>query len=35
MALAGGGLAVAYGFKEIHVFGAMYLGASAPFVLLY
>jgi hypothetical protein len=30
MALAGGGLAVLYGFKEIHVFGAMYLGASAP-----
>ena len=30
MALAGGGIAVAYGFKEVHIFGALYLGTSAP-----
>jgi hypothetical protein len=33
MALAGGGVALGYGYKEMHVFGALYLGASAPVFL--
>jgi hypothetical protein len=33
MALAGGSIAVFYGFKEVHVLGAAYLGASAPVLL--
>jgi hypothetical protein len=33
MALVGGGIAVAYGFKEVHVFGALYTGASAPVLI--
>jgi len=33
MALAGGGVALGYGYKEIQFFGALYLGASAPVVL--
>jgi hypothetical protein len=33
MALAGGGIAVAYGFKEVHIFGALYTGASAPVLI--
>ena len=33
MAIVGGLIAIAYGFKELHVFGAAYLGASAPVLL--
>lgn len=33
MAVMGGVLAIMYGYKELHVFGAAYLGASAPVVL--
>jgi len=33
MALAGGGIAVGYGFKEIHFFGVLYIGASAPVLI--
>jgi len=33
IALAGGGVALGYGYKEMHIFGALYLGASAPVFL--
>jgi hypothetical protein len=33
MALAGGGVAIGYGYKEMHFFGALYLGATAPVFL--
>jgi len=33
MALAGGGIALMYGFKELNVLGALYLGGTAPVVL--
>jgi hypothetical protein len=33
MALAGGGVALGYGYREMHIFGALYLGASAPVFL--
>jgi hypothetical protein len=33
MALLGGGLAVAYGFKEIHILAAANIGASTPVLI--
>jgi len=33
MALLGGGLALAYGFKEIHILAAANIGASTPVLI--
>jgi hypothetical protein len=33
MALAGGFIAIAYGFKEVHIFAAINIGASAPVLI--
>ena len=33
MALAGGVVSLGYGYKDMHFFGALYLGSSAPVFL--
>jgi len=33
MALIGGLVAIGYGFKEVHVFAAINIGASAPVLI--